>query len=288
MPTRNNPVIRSALSESAFFQRLKAKPKKVEVDETEYYILEGDTLLTEDQLLFYAQQQEAIAQARAAQRAAEGEGIRLIGTLHSPSSELIGIVEQGKLVRWRPGLTLTYCVLKRTFSDLANYELICDNMERASASWEKTCGIQFDHNRSEDDIDTLQPRSVLFTVREFNARGRFIAAAFFPDDPINRRRVLIDPSYYSVELRFDKVGVLRHELGHVLGFRHEHINSLAPPGCPDEDIFGKIELTDYDPKSVMHYFCGGVGSEGLEITEVDKRGAQKVYGPPLATFHFVE
>ena len=39
MPTRNNPVIRSALSESAFFQRLKAKAKKVEVDETEYYIL---------------------------------------------------------------------------------------------------------------------------------------------------------------------------------------------------------------------------------------------------------
>jgi Matrixin len=287
MPRRSNAALRSALSEGALFQKLKARAKKVKVDGTEYYIVEGDTLLDEDQLLFYAQQQEAIAQARAARRAAEGAGIRLIGTIQAPSSELIGIVQEGKIVRWRPGMELTYCVLKSTFPNVANYELVRENMEKATSDWEKTCGVHFNHKQSLDDSDSLRPRGVLFTVREFNAGGQFIAAAFFPDDPINRRRVLIDPSYYSAALRFDKVGVLRHELGHVLGFRHEHISSLAPPGCPDEDIFGTIELTDYDPKSVMHYFCGGVGSSGLEITEVDTRGAQKVYGSSLETFHFV-
>ncbi|MFC1835754.1 hypothetical protein ACFL2Q_13650, partial [Thermodesulfobacteriota bacterium] len=74
---------------------------------------------------------------------------------------------------------------------------------------------------------------------------------------------------------------------HVLGFRHEHIRSGARPGCPGEDLWGTITFTDYDPKSVMHYFCGGVGSTELAITQTDKAGAQQVYGAPLDSFRFV-
>jgi hypothetical protein len=111
--------------------------------------------------------------------------------------------------------------------------------------------------------------------------GALIAAAFFPNDPVDRRRVIIDPVYYAADLGFDRVGILRHELGHVLGFRHEHIRSQAPPLCPDEETDGVLNLTDYDPQSVMHYFCGEVGSRELTITELDRIGAQVVYGPPL-------
>jgi len=82
--------------------------------------------------------------------------------------------------------------------------------------------------------------------------------------------------------------VLRHELGHVIGFRHEHIRSGAPPVCPHEDTTGTINLTDYDPRSVMHYFCGGVGSRTLEITDIDRTGSQQVYGAPLSAFQFIE
>jgi hypothetical protein len=34
----------------------------------------------------------------------------------------------------------------------------------------------------------------------------------------------------------------------------------------------------------MHYFCGGVGSRDMTITEVDREGAQRVYGMPLSRF----
>jgi hypothetical protein len=34
----------------------------------------------------------------------------------------------------------------------------------------------------------------------------------------------------------------------------------------------------------MHYFCGGVGSREMEITEFDRRAAQLVYGRPLTDF----
>jgi len=58
----------------------------------------------------------------------------------------------------------------------------------------------------------------------------------------------------------------------------------APPACPDEPQFDTQNLGQYDPRSVMHYFCGGVGSPALAITDIDKVSSQKVYGPSLSTF----
>ena len=84
------------------------------------------------------------------------------------------------------------------------------------------------------DIDP----ELVFTVRHVDAGGQFIAAAFFPTYPPLRRRVLIDPSYFADDLSFDRVGVLRHELGHVLGFRHEHIVAAHLPFAQ-----GKIQQT---------------------------------------------
>jgi hypothetical protein len=39
---------------------------------------------------------------------------------------------------------------------------------------------------------------------------------------------------------------------------------------------------------VMHYFCGGVGSSQLAMTELDRLGAQKVYGPPFTELLIVD
>jgi hypothetical protein len=38
----------------------------------------------------------------------------------------------------------------------------------------------------------------------------------------------------------------------------------------------------------MHYFCGAVGSRELAITELDRLGAQKVYGPSLSAMMLVD
>jgi hypothetical protein len=83
--------------------------------------------------------------------------------------------------------------------------------------------------------------------------------------------------------------VLRHELGHVLGFRHEHIRDEAPLGCPEDDIGTKqtSNLTPFDRYSVMHYLCGGAGSKELNITDFDRRGARSLYGPPDSEVEYV-
>lgn len=270
---------------ASLLDTLREKAKQVNIDGTDYWIVEGDVLLDKDQLELYAQQQEAVQQAAAAYKEA---GLPLTGML-APKDELVGITQNDRIVRWAPGVELSYCVLRQTFTigGEAGYQLAVESMKQATGQWEEVCGVRFGHKQELDDSTSVKPEGVIFTVREINAGGRFIAAAFFPTDPAHRRRVLIDPSYYSATLRFDRVGVLRHELGHVLGFRHEHIRPDAPPGCPDEDTFGTIDLTKYDPSSVMHYFCGELGSDTLAITETDKIGAQKVYGPPLRSFFLV-
>jgi hypothetical protein len=284
------PAIRSALSESDLFNTLKDRLKKTpKIDGQEYYVAEGDTLLDEDQLLIYAQQRQAREIERRAAEAASGAGLgvaRLVGvTLEDRSRGLLGMVQGGRLVRWQPGLALSYAVLRDTFPSEDEYRLVCENMRQATKAWEDTCGVSFQHREDLDSSRDLWPAGAIFTVRYIDTGGTFIAAAFFPNDPVRRRRVLIDPSYFRTT--FDKVGVLRHELGHVLGFRHEHIRSGAPPICPDEDPTGTIDLTQYDPQSVMHYFCGNLGSRDLAITELDRTGAQKVYGPPLSAFELI-
>lgn len=248
--------------------------------------MEGDYLLDVDQLFIYTQQQAALREAaRLGEDAAGTAEAALSDSFVGARSELVGILQGSKIVRWAPGTALTYCVLRKTFNNQAQYEEVVANMLAATRAWEETCGVRFEYRDDLDASDSLRP-AVVFPVRQIDAAGAFIAAAFFPNDIASRRRLLIDASYFTTG--FDHVGVLRHELGHTLGFRHEHIRSLAPRVCPDEDLTDTIDLSAYDPKSVMHYFCGGVGSRDLAITDVDRSGSQKVYGPPFTTFELID
>jgi hypothetical protein len=258
-------------------EKFKRTLSTVDVEGQTFFVAEGDLLLDEDEVIVYALQRQA------------QDLQRLIGTvaLSPGSGDLLGIVVGDKLVRWQVGLTLTYCVLKRSFTSDADYETVKQNMVSATKDWETVCGIKFQHKPELDDSPiNPPPAGVIFSVRQLNSNGNFIASAFFPNDPPERRRVLIDPTYFTTS--FDRVGVLRHELGHVIGLRHEHIRSGAPPVCPDESTVGTFPFTDYDPKSVMHYFCGGVGTRELAISDIDKVGILKLYGPPLESFRFVE
>jgi hypothetical protein len=279
-----NPELRGGTTLGKIKRRLQRAGRRKEVDGETFWVVEGDLLLDDDQLAVYADQQDAVAEI--VRMKADRPGLQGTGLIRPQPVALVGILQAGKMVRWKPGLALSYCVLRSTFLSQPQYERVRDNVAAATAAWEGVCGIEFAYRPELDASPTTTPSGVLFTVRFFNAGGAFIAAAFFPDDPTHRRRVLVDPSYFTTS--FDPVGVLRHELGHVLGFRHEHIRSGAPAVCPAEDTGGTVDLTQYDPQSCMHYFCGGVGSRDLAITQLDRDGSQRLYGPPLADFINVE
>jgi hypothetical protein len=279
--------VRDEVLGSDLFPQLRAKLKTVSIDGETYYVAEGDTLLDEDQLAIYAFQRQKEDEARRAVATASAAGLGLVHPLDVAPRGLLGLTQNGRIVRWQPGFVLTYRVARDTFSSTQNYQLAADSVQAATQAWEQTCGVKFEYRSDLDAQPGSGPAGAVFSVRQIDAGGDFIAAAFFPNDPPARRRVLIDPSFFSANLGFDRVGVLRHELGHVLGFQHEHIRSGAPPVCPHESLDGTIDLTKYDPQSVMHYFCGGVGSRDLKITELDRIGSQRIYGPPLNGVEFI-
>jgi hypothetical protein len=285
--------MRSAVSSSSLYNTLrtglKQVNKQVNVDGEQYYVAEGDILLDEDQLGLYTLDREKIQEARALSNAVASAGLGTTVSLVEPEQRaLVGISQDGKFVRWAPNMILSYRVVRNTFTNQERYDLACKLMKEATENWENTCGVKFEHRADLDTAPGTAPNGALFAVREINANGAFIAAAFFPNDPPFRRKLLIDPSFYRDDLGFNKTGVLRHELGHVLGFRHEHIRSEAPPACPDEPLFDASNLTKYDPQSVMHYFCGDVGSPELQITKIDEEGSRRLYGPPLNTIEFID
>jgi hypothetical protein len=275
-----NPGLEEQLKKNEVFKEFKDKLQPVEINGKKIFIVEGDTGLDEDELLFYARE-------RAAQREKFKNKPATSGLpTDAPVHPLIGISENGKLVRWKPGSTVTFCVVKSTFPSNDEFNTTVANMKAATADWEKTCNIRFMHVADKDGapLTALPPPGVTFTVlKQTLSPPGTVAMSFFPNQTKDRRHLWIDPVYFTPNLAFNKVGVIRHELGHVLGFRHEHIRSEAPPTCPHENLSEVFELTNYDPTSVMHYFCGLKGTKELAISDLDRIGAQLAYGAPENT-----
>lgn len=246
--------------EKAFRAFLASLPKVTLPGGLKRYVVEGDLLLTEDQV------RSLIARNIAR--------TRLLKSDERP--ELIVNEVGGKPDFWVTSeqRKLTYAIDRASFS--ANeYEQIRKQMMAASGDWVKACtecGISFTHQSEFDDQPNLD--KVTFIVRQLHQDGAYIAAAFFPSDPKSSRFLNIERSYFNTT--FDQVGVLRHELGHVLGYRHEHTRGVA--GCFFEDEKW-LPLTVYDPKSVMHYLCGDGGSRKLELTALDVAGHGQQYRP---------
>lgn len=170
---------------------------------------------------------------------------------------------------------LTYCV-STAFG--ARHGLVVADMEAAASAWEAVADINFIYDANEDTSCNPQNNRVMFDVRPVEVGGRFYAAAFFPDDPRSQSSVVIDSSSFRIDPnnKLTLRGILRHELGHTLGLRHEH--TRPDSGSCFEDNDWRV-VTDYDAFSVMHYpQCNGAGDWSLRLTEADKSGIACLYG----------
>lgn len=239
-------------------------PPSITLNSMKYYIVEGDLLLNE-----YEYTQYKIS--------------RLVISYDTMLFKEKLIVERrnNKPVRWPENYVIKYCIAENSFPISNQYTMVKENMKAATKDWENTCNVKFFYDEQKDASNILTPTPDLtFVIMGYdNINNDFIASAFFPYDPPIKRMLLIDPSYFTTD--YDKIGVLRHELGHILGFRHEHIIGDVPLVCKGERLGDATPITRYDPKSVMHYFCEGIGNIKLEITEIDRKGSQSIYGSPI-------
>jgi len=185
----------------------------------------------------------------------------------------------GRIAGWTDGKqkALSYCV-SRAFGE--RYAAVAETMRQAAAAWEAVADVRFVHDQTADANCNAANGAVVFDVRPVDVEGRYYARAFFPRNARPERNILIDASSFRLNPadKLQLAGILRHELGHVLGFRHEHTRPEAG-ACFEDADWKPVGDGNYDAFSVMHYpQCNGLGDWSLTLTDGDKLGAACFYG----------
>jgi serralysin len=150
-------------------------------------------------------------------------------------------------------------------------------IRKAFDSWEAACGVNFTY-RGSGGVITVRWATA---DEEEASGGRLVARAFFPGD--SPRDVVLYELFQSYG---NSEGVLRHELGHVLGFRHEHVwfpDNPTPGEEPDDSM---ALLTAPDPNSVMNYKklrSDTAAGRVTPLSRLDIIGARMLYGAPMGS-----
>jgi len=102
--------------------------------------------------------------------------------------------------------------------------------------------------------------------------------AFFPND-YHRKVVKI---FKKFDDQFNQVAALAHELGHIMGFCHEHEDHTKNRHFTDDQY--EEYISEYDPQSIMNYSQLWM-DEKLKIltklSDLDIKGAKQLYGEPI-------
>lgn len=198
---------------------------------------------------------------------------RLVGPTETKEDGLIVNTVGGADDKWSASqaLNLTYCVSTRFGSRHGD---VVNAMAGGAGLWEgATSKVNFIHVPSQDGSCNTRNKAVLFSVEPVSTT-QYIARAFFPSSSKRQRNILIDDSIWSAG-NWEPIDIIAHELGHTLGFRHEHTRPES--GTCFEDNNWR-PLTPYDSSSIMHYpQCNG-GSDDLEFQASDADGIRALYG----------
>jgi hypothetical protein len=173
-----------------------------------------------------------------------------------------------------------------------------ERMEAATKAWEDIANIRFSYLSQYDSSCTSATSGVDFAVMRDDALGGYCGRNkmtnwFSNSCPLGTLQIDTDqdPTFNGATPNVTETGVLRHELGHILGLRHEHPwRSVIDPlsSCTEAATYASLDLTgvqlgtlSYDQLSVMHYpfnDCDGYWLSDFTLTNADIYSTQELYG----------
>ena len=147
------PNVRSTL-DTALFKELKSSLPNMEIAGVGYYFVEGDRRINEDELYLYAAK---LNKQYAVWRSLQSLPFQLRTELVGLQQQLVSEVEGGKIIRWKPDSTVSYCILKRSFgtgpSAIERYEQVASEFQMATQAWTSIPGTSVPSFQYRSELD---------------------------------------------------------------------------------------------------------------------------------------
>jgi hypothetical protein len=244
-------------------------------------LFEGDILLSRADLVRLLVERERKSSREAINQLLRSQGIREQSWPDTsrdpiPKIQIKVDLENNRLDIYPPGRrALTYGIYRDDFTS-AEYDIMVKALAEATQDWQNacpSCGISFSHSEASDREQA--PARASFVVRKSEGQD-YLAYSFFPNAPSRDKVLMVYPKFF--DSRYNQAGILRHELGHSLGYVHEfNEEKAASTKCSWDGRQFRL-VTPYDSQSVMN-FCAGDPKQdtALPLTSTDLFGHRLVY-----------
>lgn len=253
---------------------------------SQYYIVESDLFFADDSAL-RAHYEDLVTQEKSKLAV-----FRRISTGFEPIFEGV------------KALDIVYC----TSNSFANKAVAVADIASATRDWEQVVNVRFRYDSTQDASCDENNSNVDFafeplSIADFYGCGTSKMNWLPPHDGCPQGgwnelvavKGVLQANYGAYPFpgsfaNITMVGNLRHELGHMLGFRHEHPWAPGGGGCAETPDIASLDLTgrrltDYDQLSVMHYpYCAGITTTDQTISSMDGVGARSIYGIPASWY----